>query len=135
MLTHQKENQKSISPKRNEVIEEWLIIPEVWQAQEVIYNAHTKHGSHLKVDPTFNEILKAGYRWDNMIVDIRDFYFKCQVWEVRTSKPRKNLIIKHIDSHKPKERYQADTVLNLIILEMTLNIFLLWLITLQNMAE
>ena len=43
--------------------------------------------------------------------DIRDFYFKCQVWEVRTSKPRKNLIVKHIDSHKPKERYQADTVL------------------------
>ena len=27
---------------------------EVWQAQEVIYNAHTKHGSHLKVNPTFN---------------------------------------------------------------------------------
>ena len=46
-----------------------------------------------------------------MIVDIRDFYFKCQVWEVRRSKPRKNLIVKHIDSHKPKERYRADTVL------------------------
>ena len=83
----------------------------MWQAKEVIYNAHTKHGSHLKANPTFNEILKACYRWDNMIVDIRDFYFKCQVWEVRTSKPRKNLIVKHIDSHKPKERYQADTVL------------------------
>ena len=83
----------------------------MWQAQEVIYNAHTKHGSHLKVNPTFNEILKAGYRWDNMIVDIRDFYFKCQVLEVRKSKPRKSLIVKHIDSHKPKERYQAVTVL------------------------
>ena len=106
-----KRKSKSISPKWNEVIEEWLIIPEVWKAQEVIYNAHTKHGSHLKVNPTLNEILKAGYRWDNMIVDIRDVYFKCQVREVRTSKQRKNLIVKHIDSHKPKERYQADTVL------------------------
>ena len=81
------------------------------QAQEVIYNAHTKHGSHLKVNLTFDEILKAGYRWDNMIVDIRGIYFKCQVWEVKTSKPRKNLIVKYIDSHKAKERYQADTVL------------------------
>ena len=39
------------------------------------------------------------------------FYFKCHVWEVRTSKPRKNLIVKDNDSHRPKERYQADTVL------------------------
>ena len=106
----------------------------MWQAQEVIYNAHTKHGSHLKVNPTFNEILKAGYRWDNMIVDIRDFYFKCQVWEVRTSKPRKNLIVKHIDSHKPKERYQADTVLLSDYIRDDFKYLLLWLITLQNMA-
>ena len=32
-----------------------------------------------------------------MLIDIRDFYFKWQVWEIRTS--------------KPKERYQTDTVL------------------------
>ena len=46
-----------------------------------------------------------------MLIDIRDFYFKWQVWEIRTSKPRKNTIVKHIESYKPKERYQADTVL------------------------
>ena len=46
-----------------------------------------------------------------MLVDIRDFYFKCQVWEVRTLKLWKNLVVKHIDIYWPKERYQADTVL------------------------
>ena len=81
------------------------------QAKEIIYDAHIKHGSYLKVEPTYNEILRAGYRWDNMLIDIRDFYFKWQVWEIRTSKPRKNAIVKHIESYKPKERYQADTIL------------------------
>ena len=46
------EKSRSISPKREEAIEEWLEIPEVWQAQGVIYNVHTKNESHLKVDPT-----------------------------------------------------------------------------------
>ena len=57
-------------------IDDWYILPEVWQAKEIIYDAHIKHGSHLKVEPTYNEILRAGYRWDNMLIDIRDFYFK-----------------------------------------------------------
>ena len=87
-----------------------IVIPEVWETKELIYNAHTSHGSHLKVNPTYKEVLKAGYRWDNMLNDIRDFYFKCQVCEIRTSKPRKNVVIKHIDSFKPKDRYQVDTV-------------------------
>ena len=89
---------------------DWYIIPEVWKAQEIIYEAHTKHGSHLKVDPTYKEILKTGYRWDTMLSNIRDFYFKWQVWEIRTTKPRKNVVVKQIDSSMPKERYQADTV-------------------------
>ena len=46
-----------------------------------------------------------------MLKDIRDFYFKWQVWEIKTTKPRKNVVIKHIDSSMPKERYQPDTVL------------------------
>ena len=77
------------SSNRKNSIEDWYILPEVWQAKEIIYDAHIKHGSHLKVEPTYNEILRAGYRWDNMLIDIRDFYFKWQVWEIRTSKPRK----------------------------------------------
>ena len=91
-------------------IEDWHIIPEVWKAQEIIYEAHTKHGSHFKVDPTYKEILKTGYRWDNMLNNIKDFYFKWQVWEITTTKPRRNVVVKHIDCSMPKERYQADTV-------------------------
>ena len=44
-----------------------------------------------------------------MLKDIRDFYFKWQVWEIRTTKPKENVVIKHIDSSMPKERYRADT--------------------------
>ena len=45
-----------------------------------------------------------------MLSNIRDFFFKLQVWEIRTTKPRKNVVVKIIDSSMPKERYQADTV-------------------------
>ena len=46
-----------------------------------------------------------------MLIDIIDFYFKWQVWEIITSKPRKMQIVKHIESYKPKGRCQADIVL------------------------
>ena len=86
-------------------IDDWYIILEVWKVQEIIYEAHTNHGSYLKVEPTYKEILKEDYRWDNMLSNIRDLYFKWQVWEIRKTKPRKNVVIKHIDSSMPKERY------------------------------
>ena len=105
-----KRNSRSQSSKRKTVLEDWYIIPEVSEAKELIYNAHTSHGSHLKVDPTYKEVLKSWYRWDNMLYNIRDFYFKCQVCEISTSKLRKNAVIKHIDSFKSKDRYQTDTV-------------------------
>ena len=105
-----KRNSRSQSSKRKTVLEDWYIIPEVSEAKELIYNAHTSHGSHLKVDPTYKEVLKSWYRWDNMLNNIRDFYFKCQVCEISTSKLRKNAVIKHIDSFKSKDRYQTDTV-------------------------
>ena len=46
----------------------------------------------------------------DMLRNIRDFYFKWQVWEIRTKKPRKNVVFKHTDTSMPKERYQADIV-------------------------
>ena len=107
---NRKKLSKSISPRRVSVIEDWYIIPKVWEAQEVIYNAYTKHGSHLKIDATYKEVLKSGFKWENIQWDIRDFYFKCQIWEARISKPRKKDIVKHIDTYAPKERYQADTI-------------------------
>ena len=53
---------RSVSSNRKNRIEGWYILPEVWQAKEIIYDAHIKHDSHLKVESTYNEILRAGYR-------------------------------------------------------------------------
>ena len=55
-----------------------------------------------------------------MLIDIRDFYFEWQVWETRTSKSRNNATVKHIESYKSKEIYQADIVL---LLNYILDIF------------
>ena len=74
-----KRRSRSVSSNRKNSIEDWYILSEVWQAKEIICDAHIKHGSHFKVESTYNEILRAGYRWDNMLIDIRDFYFKLQV--------------------------------------------------------
>ena len=79
MIRKSRKKSKCISPRRVSVIEDWYIIPKVWEAQEVIYNAHTKHGSHLKIDDTYNEVLKSGFKWEDIQGDIRDFYFKYQI--------------------------------------------------------
>ena len=71
---------------------------------------HTKHGSHLKINITNKEDLKSGFIWENIQVDICDFYFKSQIWEARITKPRKKEIVKHIYTYASKKRYQADTL-------------------------
>ena len=45
-----------------------------------------------------------------MLIDIKYFYLKWQIREIGTSKPRKNVIVKHIESYNIKERYQVDIV-------------------------
>ena len=42
--------------------------------------------------------------------DISEMISRCEICGVRGSKPRKNIATKHIESHRVKERYQADTV-------------------------
>ena len=90
--------------------EEWYIIPRELEAEEIIYQNHIKHGLHLKVNPTLKEIKKPAYGWNNVEKDIRKFYFKCLTCEIRTSKPRKNYVVKHIESNYPREKYQVDIV-------------------------
>ena len=51
-----KRRSRSVSSNIKNSIEDWYILPEVWQAKEIIYDAHIKHGSHLKVELTYNEI-------------------------------------------------------------------------------
>ena len=100
---------KSISFRRVSIIEDLHVILKVWEAQEVIYNACAKHESHLKIDSTYKEDLKSGFKWENIQLDIRYFYFNCQIWDTRISKPKKD-IVKNIDNFAPKEWYEADIV-------------------------
>ena len=85
--------------------EEWYIILRELEAEEIIYQNNIKHGSHLKVNPTLKEIKKSGYDWYNIKKDIGEFYFKYPTREIRTSKPRKNYVVKHIESDNPRKRY------------------------------
>ena len=55
-----KRQSRSVSSNRNNSIEDWYILPEIWQAKVIIYDAHINHGSHLKVESIYNDILRAG---------------------------------------------------------------------------
>ena len=39
--------------QKEEYFEYWYIIPEVWKAQELIYEAHIKYESFLQIDPKY----------------------------------------------------------------------------------
>ena len=48
---------KSNSPQRETTVsEEWFIIPRELEEEEIIYQIHIKHDSHLKVNPSLKEI-------------------------------------------------------------------------------
>ena len=91
------------------VKEEWYITPRELEVVEIIHQNHIKHGLHLKVNPILKEIKIFAYDWNNIEKDIRNFYFKCLTCGIRTSKPRKNYVVKHIESDYPREKYQVDT--------------------------
>ena len=80
---------KSVSSNRKNSIEGWYILPEVWQAIKIKYDAHIKHGFHLKFDLTNNDILRAEYKWDNMhyieTLISNDIFFL----DIRVNKSRK----------------------------------------------
>ena len=69
---------KNNSPHRKMTVkEECYIIQRELYAEEIIYQNHIKHDSHLKVNPTLKEIKKFAYDWNNIKKDIREFYFNC----------------------------------------------------------
>ena len=76
--------------------EEWYIIPQELEVEEIIHQNYIKHGSHLKVNPKLKEIKKSWHNWK--ILRNITFYFKCSSSKIRTSKPRKNYVVKHIES-------------------------------------
>ena len=52
-------------------IEDRYILQEVWQAKDIIYDANIKHDFHLKTESTYNEVLRVGYKRDNMFMYLR----------------------------------------------------------------
>ena len=120
---------KSNSPHRKMSLnEEWYIIQWELEVEKIIYQNHIKFGSHIKVNPTLKEIKKPAYDWNNIKKDIREFYFKCPTWEIKTSKPRKNYVVKHIESNYSRQKYQADIVYLDNYISNNTNIYLRWLI-------
>ena len=91
------------------VNEEWFIIPRELEAEEIIHQNHIKHGIHLKVNPTLKEIKKFDTIGTILRKISENFYFKCLTCWIKTSKPRKNYLVKHIESDYPREKYQVDT--------------------------
>ena len=83
--------------------EEWYIIQRELEEEEIIHQNHIKHGPHLKVNPTLKDIKKFAYNWNNIEKDIRIFYFKCHICEIRTSKSKIKHVVKHIKSDYPRE--------------------------------
>ena len=74
--------------------EEWYIIPRELEEEGMIYQNYIKQGSHLKGSPTLKEIKKFAYDWNNIEKDIRKFYFKYPICEIRNSKTKKKTYIK-----------------------------------------
>ena len=70
----------SLDNQNRDSINEWLIMPFEWQIPIIIYEWHAKTGSHLKIQATLDQILAEGYKWDSIYSDVRNFWFKCQIW-------------------------------------------------------
>ena len=84
-----KRRSRSLDNQDRDFINEWLIIPFEWQISIIIYEWHVKTGSHLKIQATLDHILAGGYKWDSIYGDVRNFWFKCQIWQVSSEKLRK----------------------------------------------
>ena len=108
--THTSRGNNEEEEEKNLIEDKWYIHPRKLQAQEIIFLAHVSVGSHLSIKRTTEQVLESGYRWENMDSDISEMISRCEICGTRGSKPRKNIATKHIESHRAKERYQADIV-------------------------
>ena len=63
---------KSILLRRVSIIEDWYVFPKVGKRKK-LFTMHTQYGSYLKINSTYKDILKSGFKWENIQVDIRDF--------------------------------------------------------------
>ena len=79
--------------KNSQIQELWFEIPREYKKNDIIFKAHTTGGSHLAVKRALEEIMKLGYRWEGIKKDVREFFFKWEVWQGRTKNPQNRLII------------------------------------------
>ena len=54
--------------------------------------------------------MKLGYRLEGIERDVREFFFKWEVWQGRTKNPQKKTYNHYIETTHPRERYQMDLV-------------------------
>ena len=80
------------------------------QAQKIIFLAHFSVRSHLSIKRTTEQVLKSGYRWENRNVTYQRWPLSVKYVEQEDQSQEKNIATKHIESHRTKERYQADAV-------------------------
>ena len=77
-----KRRSRSLDNQDRDSINEGLIIPSEWQIPIIIYEWYVKTGSLLKIQAILDRILVEGYKWDCIYGDVRNFWFKCQIWQV-----------------------------------------------------
>ena len=61
-----KRRSNSFVDKDLESLNELLIVPFEWQIPIIMYDCHTKQGSHLKIDPTWEKIKASGFKWNSI---------------------------------------------------------------------
>ena len=57
---------------------------------------------------TLEEIMKLCYRWKGIEKDVREFFFKWEVWQGRTKNPQKHTYNHYFETTHLRERYQMD---------------------------
>ena len=99
---------KKNDDKNSQNQELWFEMHRLYKNNDFIFKAQTTGGSHLAVKRTLEEIMKLGYRWEGIEKDVREFFFKWEVWQGRTKNPQKQTYNHYIETTHPRERYQMD---------------------------
>ena len=96
--------------KNSQNQELWFKIPREYKKNDIIFKAHTTGGSHLTVKRTLEEMIKLGFIWEGIEKDVREFFFKWEVWQGIAKYPQKQTYNHYIENTHSRKRYQMDLV-------------------------
>ena len=96
--------------KNSQNQELWFKIPREYKKNDIIFKAHTTGGSHLAVKRTLEEMMKLGFRWEGIEKDVREFFFKWEVWQGIAKYPQKQTYNHYIENTHSRKRYQMNLV-------------------------